>query len=170
MVISSALLLLNHIIAWNTCYYIIVYRLLILDRNTSTHIIIIHHHVALSAQIFFTLSRHLSLSFIAFGRSSELNPVSAQSCYMQVWAGHPAFARPCEGVHKSTSLMSSSLLLLQQCPTCLVRLILIVFVQDLFNIARSIFVRMRIKNSYRKITIIVINYLKLYKLCANYSY
>ena len=35
--------------------------------------------------------------------------------------------RPCEGVHMSTSLMSSSLLL-QQCPACLVRLILIVFV------------------------------------------
>ena len=57
------------------------------------------------------------------------------------------------GVHRSTSLMSSSLLL-QQCPSCLVRLILIVFVmggrrpyscyfvgcclQDLFNIVCSI--------------------------------
>ena len=40
---------------------------------------------------------------------------------MYVRAGRPAFARPCEGVHKSTSLMSSSLLL-QQCPACLVRL------------------------------------------------
>ena len=29
-----------------------------------------HHHVALSAQIFLTLSRHTSLSFIAFGKSS----------------------------------------------------------------------------------------------------
>ena len=44
-----------------------------------------------------------------------------------VRAVHPAFARPCERVHKNTSLMSSSLLL-QQCPACLVRLILIVFV------------------------------------------
>ena len=35
--------------------------------------------------------------------------------------GRPAFARPCVGIHKSTSLMSSSLLL-QQCPACLVRL------------------------------------------------
>ena len=34
---------------------------------------------------------------------------------MYVRAGRPAFARPCVGVHKSTSLMSSSLLL-QQCP------------------------------------------------------
>ena len=43
---------------------------------------------------------------------------------MYVRAGRPAFARPCVGVHKSrsTSLMSSSLLL-QQCPACLVRLL-----------------------------------------------
>ena len=34
---------------------------------------------------------------------------------MYVRAGRPAFARPCVGVHKSTSLMSS-FLLLQQCP------------------------------------------------------
>ena len=60
-----------------------------------------------------------------------------------------------EGVHRRTSLMSSSPLL-QQCPACLVRLTLIVFVmrgrwlycccfvgcclQDLFKIARSILV------------------------------
>ena len=37
---------------------------------------------------------------------------------MYVRAGRPAFARPCVGIHKSTSLMSSSLLL-QQCPACL---------------------------------------------------
>ena len=46
---------------------------------------------------------------------------------MYVRAGRPAFARPCVGFHKSTSLMSSSLLL-QQCPACLVRLTWIVFV------------------------------------------
>ena len=72
---------------------------------------------------------------------------------MYVRAGRLAFAQPYVGVHKSTSLMSSSLLL-QQCPACLVRLTWIVFVmggrwpysvclvgcclQDLFNIARSI--------------------------------
>ena len=39
----------------------------------------------------------------------------------------PAFARPCVGVHKNTSLTSSSLLL-QPCPACLVRLTWIVFV------------------------------------------
>ena len=79
-----------------------------------------HHHIALVARISLTLSRHPSLSFIARGRSSGQHPVSSHSCWMYVRAGHPAFARPCVGVHKSTSLMSSSLLL-QQCPTCLVR-------------------------------------------------
>ena len=67
----------------------------------------------------------------------------------------PAFAWPYVRVHRSTSLMSSSLLL-QQCPACLVRLTCIVFVmggkwpyswclvgcchQDLFNIALNILV------------------------------
>ena len=67
----------------------------------------------------------------------------------------PAFAQPYVGVHRSTSLMNSSLLL-QQCPVCLVRLTGVVFVmggrwpyswrfegcclQDLFNIARNIIV------------------------------
>ena len=109
---------------------------------------------AVSTDIPDPLSPH-PLSSIVFGRSSGLHPVSAQSCCMQVRAGHLAFARPCEGVHRSTSLMSLSLLL-QQCPACLVRLILIVFVMSdwwpysycfvgcwllyLFNIARSILV------------------------------
>ena len=86
-----------------------------------------HHHVALVAQISLTLSRHSALSFIALGRSSGQHPVSSHSCWMYVRAGRPAFARPCVGVHKSTSLMSS-FLLLQQCPACLVRLTWIVFV------------------------------------------
>ena len=114
-----------------------------------------HHHFALVARISLTLSRHSSLSFIAPGRSSGQHPVSSHSCWMYVRAGRPAFARPCVGDHKSTSLMSSSLLL-QQCPTCLVRLTWIVFEiggrwpyswclvgccrQDLFKIARSILV------------------------------
>ena len=74
-----------------------------------------HHHIALVARISLTLSRHSSLSFIALGRSSGQHPVSSHSCWMYVRAGRPAFARPCVGIHKSTSLMSSSLLL-QQCP------------------------------------------------------
>ena len=112
-----------------------------------------HHHIPLVARISLTLSRHSSLSFIALGRSSGQHPVSSHRCWMYVRAGRPAFARPCVRVHKSTSLMSSSLLL-QQCPACLVRLTWIVFViggrwpyswclvgfcrQDLFKIARSI--------------------------------
>ena len=86
-----------------------------------------HHHVVLVARISLTLSCHFSLSFIASGRSSGQNPVSSHSCWMYFRAGRPAFAWPCVGVHNSTSLMSSSLLL-QQCPACLVRLTWIVFV------------------------------------------
>ena len=41
-------------------------------------------------------------------------------------AGRPAFARPCERVHRRTSLMSLSLLF-QLCPACLVHLTLIFF-------------------------------------------
>ena len=84
------------------------------------------HSSLSSCQISLTLSRHFSLSFIASGRSSGLHPVSSHSCWMYVLAGRPAFARPYVGVHRSTSLMSSSLLL-QQCPACLVRLTWIVF-------------------------------------------
>ena len=86
-----------------------------------------HHHVASPARISLTLSRHFSLSFIASGRSSGLHPISSQSCCLYVRAGRPAFAWPYVGVNRSTSLMSSSLLL-QQCPACLVRLTRIVFV------------------------------------------
>ena len=112
-----------------------------------------HHHVVPPARISLTLSRHFSQSFIPSGRSSGLHPVSSHSCWMCVRVGRPAFTRPYVGVHRSTLLMSSSLLL-QQCPACLVRLTWIVFVmggrwpyswclvgccrQDLFNIARSI--------------------------------
>ena len=81
------------------------------------------------ARISLTLSRHFFLSFIASGRSSGLHPVSSHSCCLYVRAGHPAFARPYVGVHRNTSLMSSSLLL-QQCPACLVRLTWIVFVME----------------------------------------
>ena len=86
-----------------------------------------HQHVVPPARISLTLSRHFSLSFIASGMSSGLHPVSSHSCCMYFRAGHPAFARPYVGVHRSTSLMSSSLLL-QQCPACLVHLTWIVFV------------------------------------------
>ena len=79
--------------------------------------------------------------------------ILAQLLYVR--AGLPAFAWPYPGVHSSTLLMSSSLLL-QEYPACLVRLTWIVFVmggrwpnswclegcfrQDLFNIARTIVV------------------------------
>ena len=114
-----------------------------------------HHHVVPLSRISLTLSRYFSLSFIAPGRSSGLQPVSSHSCCMYVRAGPPALAPPYVGVHRSTSLMSSSLLL-QQCPACLARLTWIVFVmggrwpyswclvgccrQNLLNIACSILV------------------------------
>ena len=86
-----------------------------------------HHDVVPLARISLTLSRHFSLSFIASGRSSGLHPVPSQSCCMYVLACRPALARPYVEVHRSTSLMSFSLLP-QQCPACLVRLTWIVFV------------------------------------------
>ena len=124
-------------ITWTIFWYKFTYT-----YSTNYH----HHH---------HIPDLLSPSFIASGRSSALHPVSSHSCWMYVRAGRPAFARPYVGVHKSTSLMSSSLLL-QPCPACLVRLTWIIFVmgdrwpyswclvgccrQDLFNIARSILV------------------------------
>ena len=114
-----------------------------------------YHHVESLAWISLTLSHHFSRSFIASDRSSGPNPISSHTCWMYVRAGHLAFARPDVGVHRSTSLMSSSLLL-QQCPACLVHLTWIVFVmggmwpnswylvgcfhQGLFNIACNILV------------------------------
>ena len=97
------------------CVYIYIY------------IYISHHHVVRLARISLTLSLHVSLSLIASGRSSGLHPISSHSCCMYVRAGRPAFDWPYVGVHRSTSLTSSSLLL-QQCPACLVRLAWIVFV------------------------------------------
>ena len=79
------------------------------------------------ARISPTLSLHVSLSFIAFGRSSGLHPVSSHSCCMNVRAGRPAFDWPYAGVHRSTSLTITSLPL-QQCPARLVRLACIDFV------------------------------------------
>ena len=70
-----------------------------------------HHHVLRLAWIFLTLSLHVTLSFIASGRSSGLHPVSSHSCSMYVRAGRPAFQWPYAGVHRSTSLTSSSLLI-----------------------------------------------------------
>ena len=112
-----------------------------------------HHHVMPPARISLTLSLHFSLSFIAYGRSSGIPPISSYSCCVYVRAGRPAFARSYVGVHRSSSLMSSSLRL-QQCPACLARLAWIFFVmggrwpyrwwfvgcyrQDLFNFARNI--------------------------------
>ena len=143
-----------HLYYFSDCYVTVkILRRNLTDLNHHHH----HHHhrVMLVAGISLTLSRHFSLSFIASGRSSGQHSVSSHSCWMYIRDGRPAFARPCLRVHKSTWLMSSSLLL-QQCPACLVRLTWTVFViggrwpynwclvrccrQDLFKIARSMLV------------------------------
>ena len=101
--------------------------MIVLPCNKITEYIYIYiyiYHVVSLARISLTFSRLFSLSFIASGSSSGLHPVSSHSCCMYVRAGRPAFARPYVGVHRSTSLMSSSL----QCPACLVRLTWIVSV------------------------------------------
>ena len=87
------------------------------QKNSSKLLMYHHHHDVRLARISLTLSLHVSLSFIAFGRSSGLHPVSSHSCCMN---GRPAFDWPYAGVHRSTSLTISSLLL-QQCSACLVR-------------------------------------------------
>ena len=53
------------------------------------------------ARISLTLSHH----FIASVRSLGLHPISSHSCCMYIRAGHPAFAWPYTGVHRSTSLI-----------------------------------------------------------------
>ena len=72
--------------------------------------------------------RHFSLSFIASGRSlwttSRILTLLLNVCSLLVVL---LLLSSYVGVHKSTSLMSLSLLL-QQCPACLVRLTWIVFV------------------------------------------
>ena len=155
--------------SWRNPVYILAFQYGIYARNTNpmctllctilTCVYILcthhHHHVERPARISRTLSLHVSLSFIASGKSSGLHLVSSHSCCMYVRAGRPAFQWPYAGVRRSTSLTSSSLLL-QQCPSCLVRLACIVFViggrwpyswrlvgcccQDLFNIALNILV------------------------------
>ena len=100
------------------------------QRSPTLLIYVYHHHdVSPSARVSLILSRHPSLSSNASDWPSRLHPVSAHSSCMSVLAGRPAFVRPCEGVHGSMSLMSSTILL-QQCPAYLVRLTWIVFVMS----------------------------------------
>ena len=103
-----------------------------------------------------SLSLHPSLPSNAPSRSSQLHPVSAQTCCRLLLAGQPTLTYPCEGIYGRMSLMSSSLLPRQR-PVCPVRLTWIVLVmggklpysccfvrycnQDLFNITRSILVQ-----------------------------
>ena len=139
----------THFLGCLSYIYIYIYIYIYHNHHHHHH----HHHVVPPALISLTLSRYFSLSYITSDMSSGLHSVSSHSCCMYVRSGRPAFAQPSVRVHRSTSLMSSSLLL-QQCPACLFRLTWIVFVmgarwlyiwclvgccrRDLFNIARSI--------------------------------
>ena len=123
-----------------------------LPYNIYIYIYPYYHHVMDSSRTFLTISPHSSLSSITPERFSRLYP---ENCCISVLAGRSAFVRPCEGVYRSMSRMSPSLLL-QQCPTCVVHLTGVVFLmggrwlyscsfagsclQDLFNIIRSILV------------------------------
>ena len=75
------------------------------------YIYIYIYNIVLLAQIFPTLSRYPSLSSIASGRSSSLNPASVQGCCRKVLACRLTLVCPCEVVNWKTLLMSSSLLL-----------------------------------------------------------
>ena len=87
-------------------------------------------HARISLTLSHTLSLSLSLSLsrdsfqssIASGRSSRQHPMSVQNCYRYVQADRTKPARPCKGVRRRRSLMSSPLLL-QQCAACIVRFI-----------------------------------------------
>ena len=59
-------MILYHTVRFTTIYHFNIYR----------------HLVVPLARISLTLSRHSSLSFIASGRSSGLDPISSQSCCM----------------------------------------------------------------------------------------
>ena len=99
-------------------------------------------------KLFDSLSLSLSLSLRLTQQAGEKKKISYNFSY----TAHK-WCTPVDAFTWSTPLMSSSLLL-QQCPTCLVRLILILFVmggrwlysycfvwcclQDLFNTARSV--------------------------------
>ena len=134
-----------------------------------------HHHVVPLAWISRTLSRHFSLSFITFGRSSGLHPVSSHSCCMYVWAGRPAFAWPYVGVHRSTSLMSLSLLL-QQCLVCLTCIVFVmegkwpyswcrvlIIIQSLSLFLKHFF------NFFAKSCYFRWHYFKIFEICAQFK-
>ena len=112
------------------------------------------HHVVLSARHDDPLSPPLPIVHCFWQVLRAKSHIGTELLYVgSRWLS--CLCTSCEGVHRSTSLMSSCLLL-HLCPACLVCLILIVFMmggrwpysccyvgcclQDLFNIAHSILV------------------------------
>ena len=82
-----------------------------ITRLVNLIIIIIKSCRAASTDISLVLSCHFSQSFIASGRSSGLYPVSSQTAVCMFELVVLLFPRPYVGVHRSTWLMSTSLLL-----------------------------------------------------------
>ena len=87
--------------------------------------IYICHYDMLTPQSSMTLLWYPSLSSIVPNRSSGLHPVSTRSRWVKVFDGQLTLARPCFGVQKKMSFMSSSLLL-QQYPACLTWMVCVI--------------------------------------------
>ena len=118
---------------WINIYSIFIYTQVHMPKYivklTHKHIyfrIYCHHHIALLARISLTLTWHSSQLSITSGRSFRLQPVSLQSGCRLFLVGEPTLACLHEGNHWRMSLVSS-FLLHQQCPTCLVHSISLIF-------------------------------------------
>ena len=82
-----------------------------------------HHHPHVTQLARISLSFTIRLIIYRFRQSSRLHAVSVQSCCRLVLAGRQTLARPSEGVLRRLLLMNLSLLL-QQCPTRLIWMVL----------------------------------------------
>ena len=90
------------------CIYIIIIIIIIIILNKCLQT----GALSLSLSLSFSLSLNPSLLFIASGTFSRLHLVSTKSWYKYVFVVQPILAFPCTGVHESTLLTNSSLLLL----------------------------------------------------------
>ena len=77
-------------------------------------------YIVFANSLSLSLSRYVSISSIAQGKSSRLHPVPLLSWYMQVLDGQPTMVSPWVRIHKRRLFMNLSLLL-QQCPAIFFR-------------------------------------------------
>ena len=130
------------------CNYIYIYIYIYICRSRNLSL---SSCCAISTDILHSFSPSFSITHFFWQVFSYTSCIGTELLYVgSSWSF--CLYYQCGGVHRSTSLMSSSILL-QQCPACLVCLTLIVFViggkwpysgcfvgcclQDLFNIACS---------------------------------